>query len=88
LRKQIVIGKVLRSRRDISTHNFKLGIIFSHKGIKYIVAEVNEWKLQHVDIVIFRSKLRLRHEYNRWKFVLERNEFKESYLGVVHCYYS
>jgi hypothetical protein len=78
LRKQIVVGKVLRSRRHISTHNFELGIIFSQKVIKEIVVAVNEWKLQHVDVVTFHSELRMRHEYNHWKVVSERNAFKES----------
>jgi hypothetical protein len=61
-----------------------LGIIFSHKGIKEIGVAINEWKLQHVDVATFSLELRLRHEYNNWKVVSERNTFKESYFGVVH----
>jgi hypothetical protein len=68
----------------LSTYNSKLGIIFSDKGIKEIGVAKNEWKLQHVDVVTFSSELRLRHDNNRWNVVSERNEFKESYLGVVH----
>jgi hypothetical protein len=45
--------------------------------IKWIVARINEWKLQHVGVVTFHSELRMRHEYIYWKVVLERNTFNE-----------
>jgi hypothetical protein len=35
----------------MSTHNFELGVIFSQKVIKEIVVTLNEWKLQHVEVV-------------------------------------
>jgi hypothetical protein len=52
--------------------------------IKDIVVAVNEWKLQHVRVVTFHSKLILKHEYNHCKVVSERNEFNESYFGAVY----
>ena len=80
----MVIGNILRSGRDFLTQNFDLGIIVSSKVIKVNSVATKEWKLQLVIVVTIRSKLVLRHEDSRWKFVSKMNAFNKSYLGLVH----
>jgi hypothetical protein len=73
----MVVGKVLRSRRHMSTHNFEFGCKKYFPEInKDIYVAVKEWKLQHVNVVTFHSKLILRHEYSHWRDVSERNASK------------
>jgi hypothetical protein len=42
-------------------------------------------KLQRVDVVTFRSELRLKYGYNHWKVVSERNASKESNFDLLYC---
>jgi hypothetical protein len=82
LRKRIVIGKVLRSRRHLSTQNFELDIKIILEINKVI--SVREWKLQHMNVVTFHSELIMRHEYRHWRDIAEKNAFKESDYRIVH----
>jgi hypothetical protein len=41
--------------------------------------------LQLVNVVTFLSELRMRHEYNRYRIVSERNSSKELDFELVYC---
>jgi hypothetical protein len=50
--------------------------IFSESN-KDIYVTIRKLKLQHVNVVTFRSEHRMRHEYTHWRDVSEKNVFKE-----------
>jgi hypothetical protein len=68
----MVARKVLRSKINLSTQNFDLGIKLFSKINKEIFVTVSEWKIATCNVVTFCSELRLRHEYNRWKALSKR----------------
>jgi hypothetical protein len=38
-----------------------------------------------VNVVTFHSELKLRHEYNQWRDILEKNVSIDLYFELVHC---
>jgi hypothetical protein len=68
------------------THNFELGTkIFSKRNNVNFTA-VSKWKLQHVNVVTFHLELIMRHEYNHWRVVSEKDVSKELDFELVQCF--
>jgi len=61
----------------MSTQNFELGAKILLGGHRVNSTTISKWKLQHVNVVTFHSKLRMRHEYNHWRDFTERNAYKQ-----------